>query len=140
VKIRNASGLAEELPFRPLREKLSVKNEGAELRRGVKRLRSLLGSYFESAARMGIELGPDAIRAALNALIAEAAGLPPATHLQCPDERRHYLRCTMFDELAGEPSNILYSTRVNADTIRYEAMPHDFWKSCLRTLRDQLER
>jgi len=38
----------------------------------------------------------------------------------------------------GEPSNIFYTTKVDAKTVRYQALPKDFWKECLAQLRHQL--
>ncbi|MCG8461309.1 MAG: hypothetical protein MI919_33910 [Holophagales bacterium] len=37
----------------------------------------------------------------------------------------------LYDEMLGEPSNVLLATIVRADTTRYEAMPRAFWLDCL---------
>jgi hypothetical protein len=66
--------------------------------------------------------------------------LTPQRLLECPEELRRYLRCKMFEELSGELSNIFYTTRVREDVVRCEAMPAEFWKTCLKTLGDQLDR
>jgi len=139
VKIRSGTEQVEALFPDAAPGKLKVKNQPAELRRVVKRLRTLFAPHFESAGRMGITLGPDDLRAVIDGLLAEADGLNPASHLACPEELRQYLRFAMFDELVGEPSNILYTTQVNSETVRYEAMPADFWKQCLSALRVQLD-
>lgn len=118
---------------------LEVKNRPAETRRVLNHLRSLLVPHFTSAQRLGVTLGPDDLRAVIDALMAEADGLNPQAHLQCPEELRLYVRQSIFEELVGEPSNILYTTQVKADVIRYDAMPAEFWKECLGTLRSQLD-
>jgi len=140
LKIRSGSELVEEFFPETPAGPLVVDNRPAEIRRVVKRLRVLLAPHFESASRMGIVLSADDIQAVLDALISETEGLNPSPHLQCPEELREYLRKTMFEELAGEPSNVLYTTQVNAEVVRYEAMPTEFWKSCLLALRGDLER
>lgn len=139
MKIRSGTQSVEDIfPDAP-QGKLQVENASAEVKRVVKRLKVLLAPHFGSAARMGVTLGPDDLRAVIRALMAEADRLSPEPHLQCPEELRHYLRRTMFEELVGEPSNILYTTRVNAEVVRYEAMPSDFWKRCLASLLNQLD-
>ena len=139
-KIRSGHTVVEVAFPAPTPAPLEIPNPAAEARRVAKRLRSLLVTHLESARRMHVAFGPDDIRSVIDALLAEAERMDPAPILECPEELRHYLRRTMFDELAGEPSNILYTTRVREDVVRYEAMPAEFWKTCLKTLRDQLDR
>lgn len=138
MKIRSGTQIVEGLLPNASPGKLDVENRSAEIRRVLKRLKTLLAPHFESATRMGVTLGPADLRAVIDALLAEADRLNPDPWLQCPEELRHYLRRTMFEELAGEPSNILYTTKVSEDVVRYEAMPVDFWKSCLQALRSQV--
>jgi hypothetical protein len=45
---------------------------------------------------------------------------------------------SLFDELLGEPSNIFFTTKVDSKTLRYEALPKEFWKECLALLRKSL--
>lgn len=138
MKIRSASQVVEDLfPDAPP-GKLEIENAPAEVRRVVKRLKIMLVSHFESASRLGIVPGADDVRSVMHALIAEADGLNPASHLECPDEIRHYFRRTIFDELVGEPSNVLYTTQINPEVVRYEAMPAEFWKQCIQTLLEEL--
>lgn len=140
MKIRSASQIVEDLfPDAPP-GKLEVENATAEVRRVVKRLKVNLIPHLEGATRMGVIPGPDDIYAVIQALLAEADGLNPVPHLECPDEIRRYFRRTMFDELVGEPSNVLYTTQINPDVVRYEAMPADFWKKCLKTLLSELDQ
>jgi len=120
--------------------RLHVENRSAEIRRVSKRLRVLLLPHFESASRLGLFLGPDDIRAVIDGLVAETDGLSPEPALACVEELRAYVRRSMFDELVGEPSNVLYTTQVNADVVRYEAMPAEFWKNCLLALSEDLDR
>lgn len=40
--------------------------------------------------------------------------------------------------LDEEPSNILFTTQVNEDVVRYEAMEAGFWRECLGELGRQL--
>jgi hypothetical protein len=54
------------------------------------------------------------------------------------DEISAYVRRNLYDELVGEPSNIFYTTQVDGKTVRYEALPKDFWKECLSLLRQKL--
>jgi len=140
MNIRSGTQQVEELFPDAAPGKLEVKEQPAEIRRVVKRLRSLFAPHFENASRMEVLLGPDDLRAVIDALLAEADGLNPASHLQCPEELRLYLRQAIFDELVGEPSNILYTTQVNEETVRYESMPADFWKQCLNALREKLDQ
>lgn len=140
MKIRSSTQIVEGLFPEATQGRLKVKNASAEVRRVMKRLMVMLTPHFESAQRMGVILGADDLRAVIQALIAEADQLSPDPHLQCPEELRHYLRRTMFDELVGEPSNVLYTTKINDEVVRYEAMPPDFWKSCLLALREDLGR
>ncbi len=139
MKIRSSSVIVEDLLPDAAPGKLEVENASAEIRRMVKRLRVLLVPHFESASRLGVILGPDDLRAVIDGLLAEADGLSPDSHLHCPEELRSYLRRTMFDELLAEPSNTLYTTQINEEVVRYEAMPADFWKDCLRALRAKLD-
>ncbi len=140
MKVRGRTQVVEDLlPETPL-PPLEIENRPVEIRRVTKRLRTLLVSHFESATRLGVVLGPDDLRAVMDALICEADGMSPDAALQCPDEIRAYVRKSMFDELAGEPSNVLYTTQIRPDVVRYEAMPAGFWKACLTALRNDLEQ
>jgi hypothetical protein len=72
------------------------------------------------------------------ALDADAEGRDVNVHLDGGDEISAYVRRNLFDELVGEPSNIFYTTQVDAKTVRYEALPKDFWKECIALLRQKL--
>ncbi len=139
MKIRGTTRMVGDFPTDTRPGKLQIDDAPGEVRRVVKRLKTILLPYFESARRMGVALGPDDLRAVFLALTAEADGLNPDVHLQCPMEVRHYIRRSMFEDLVGEPSNILYTTQISKDVIRYEAMPVDFWKQCLTALTKALD-
>ncbi|HMP73954.1 MAG TPA: hypothetical protein PKE55_11895 [Kiritimatiellia bacterium] len=126
----------DHLPGLPRAQKID--EQPAEVRRILKRLNTMLDAHRTIAKRMDTTLETGDILAVLDALLAEAAGADPKPLLKCPDQIREYLRCTLYDEWVGEPSNILYTTQVSPETVRYEAMPSDFWTTCLYALRDQL--
>jgi len=74
----------------------------------------------------------------LLALKADADGREVNPYLDGQDEISAYVRRNLFDELVVEPSNIFYTTQIDAKTIKYEALPKDFWKECLSLLRKSL--
>ncbi len=138
MKIISSSDPIEILTPEAQTEPYEIEDRPAEIRRVVKRLEHLLASHLDSAQRMNKQLGEDDFRSIFAALEAEADGLNPQSHLSCPDTVREYLRGLIYEELLGEPSNILYSTRVSKDVIRYDAMPKEFWKECLAAFRKKL--
>lgn len=138
MKIRSGKATASDLFPTQLKSNLKIDDRTAEIKRVLNRIQTLFEPHFENAEKMGMDLTFDDVISVLDALIAEADGLAPEPHLKCPDEVRQYLRQSIFDELVGEPSNILYSTKVSSDVMRYEAMPADFWKQCLCDLKEQL--
>jgi hypothetical protein len=73
----------------------------------------------------------------IDALIAESHRQDPAPILAQHDEIHTYVLTTLYEELLEEPSNILHTTRVSDDVIRYQAMDVDFWRECLALLREQ---
>lgn len=129
----------ELVPADPANGPVEIHDRAAEIRRVVARLEALLLPQVEAAARMKTVLGAEDFLAVILALEAEADGLNPDPHLACPDEVHLYLRCTIYDDLIAEPSNILIATQVNAATTRYDAMPRDFWKECLAALKSALK-
>lgn len=138
MKVRSASQHVEPPASEESGVPLEVKNRGAEIERVLLRLRTLLQPHKESARRMGVALEREDLLSVLDALLADADGKNPELLLESKDPVRAYLRRSMFDDLVGEPSNILYSTKVNPDTIRYEAMPAEFWKECILRLRGEV--
>lgn len=116
-----------------------IEHASREQNRIIKRLGALIEEHRESAERMGVSLGSEDVRAIIDALIAEAEQRDPKPFLSCPDDLRTYVRCTLYEELLGEPSNVLLATRVSDETMRYEAMPKSFWLECLHTLQATCE-
>lgn len=115
-----------------------IENRGLECARIVKRLLFLIDTQVASLAKGGFILGWDEMQKVLLALEAEADGGDANLFLDEKDEMTAYMKRSLFDELLGEPSNIFFTTQVDAKTVRYEALPKDFWKECLALLRKSL--
>jgi len=112
-----------------------LEDQPAEVRRVVKRMLARLDEQQEQALRLQADFTRADAVAVIDALLAETNRNDPRPLLKGTDPIREYLRCTLYDEWLGEPSNILYTTRVSDETVRYEAMPGAVWKACLTTLR-----
>jgi hypothetical protein len=91
-----------------------------------------------SLAKSDLSINWAEMQLVLLALDADAEGRDVNVHLDGGDEISAYVRRNLFDELVGEPSNIFYTTQVDAKTVRYEALPKDFWKECIKLLRQKL--
>ncbi|MEM8963823.1 MAG: hypothetical protein AAGD38_20235 [Acidobacteriota bacterium] len=117
----------------------AIKDAPKELRRMVKRLQGIIKMHRDSAAHMNVTLEAEDVLAVIDALIAEADLEDPLPHLESSDEIREYARSSLYDEMLGEPSNVLLATAVRADTTRYEAMPREFWIDSLHALRKEWE-
>lgn len=115
-----------------------IENRPQERERIVKRLLFLMDEHATSIAKSGLALNWVEIQQVLSALQADAEGKETKEFLEGGDEISAYLRRNLFDELVGEPSNIFYTTQVDSKTVRYEALPKDFWKECLSLLKDKL--
>ena len=139
MKIRSAGEEVEVLLSDPRPQEPVIEDTPAEIRRVVARLKSLLPPWIEIGRRMGIALGAEDFLAVFEALLAEADQLNPMACLECSEELRLYWRQSLYEELLAEPSNILYSTVVNEDVVRFEAMPTSFWKTCILQLRNQIQ-
>lgn len=130
--------------FAPLPEAPQVKppqpieDRSAEAKRVVKRLLALIADHHQSASRIDVELDAAALHSVVLALEAESRGENPSSHLQTGGELIRYVKNALYEELLEEPSNILFTTRVNAEVTRYEAMEVAFWRECLAELRRQL--
>lgn len=125
----------------PIQRKLSardVPDQKQEIKRIVKRLQSVIAPFHEVARRLNTTLDTEDLCAVLDALEAEAKRLSPEPHLAGDDAKKAYLRRAIFDECLLEPSSVLFHTTLGPDRIRYEAMPTDFWLSCLAHLRANL--
>ena len=115
-----------------------IENRGLECARIVKRLLFLIDTQVASLRKGGFILGWEEMQKVLLALEAEADGGDANLFLNEGDEMAAYMKRSLFDELLGEPSNIFFTTQVDSKTLRYEALPKEFWKECLALLRKSL--
>jgi hypothetical protein len=116
-----------------------IPDRTGEVPRVLKRLKTLIGTHYESSVRSGYPLETIDLRAVVSALLAESRGEDPTPHLDTGNEITTYFRRALYDELLEEPSNILFTTKVSEDVVRYEAMPVDFWRECLEALAVDLD-
>lgn len=115
-----------------------IENRPLECERIVRRLLERIDAHVASLAKSDLSINWAEIQLVLLALEADAEGRDVNVHLDGGDEISAYVRRNLFDELVGEPSNIFYTTQVDAKTVRYEALPRDFWKECIALLRKKL--
>jgi hypothetical protein len=124
-----------EQPVKPPQE---IEDRKGEAKRIVKRLLAIIADHHSSADHIGVALDQALLLQVVSALEAETRNGDPAPLLRHEDEVRAYLMQALYEELLEEPSNILFTTQVNPDVIRYEAMEVGFWRECLAELRRQL--
>lgn len=117
---------------------LVIENRAQECARIVKRLLEMIDRHVASLTKSGLSISWAEMQLVLLALEADADGRDVNVHLEAADEISAYVRRNLYDELVGEPSNIFYTTQVDGKTVRYEALPKDFWKECLSLLRQKL--
>ena len=115
-----------------------IENRPQECERIVRRLLERIDAHVASLAKSDLSINWAEMQLVLLALDADAEGRDVNVHLDGRDEISAYVRRNLFDELVGEPSNIFYTTQVDAKTVRYEALPKDFWKECIALLRQRL--
>ena len=120
------------------RETREIENRAVECARIVKRLLFLIDTQVASLKKGGLVLGWEELQKVLLALEAEADGAEVNLFLDEGNEISAYVKRSLFDELLGEPSNIFFTTKVDSKTVRYEALPKEFWKECLALLRKSL--
>lgn len=116
----------------------NIEDRKGETRRIVKRLLAIIEDHRISALRMGFRLDIPALDIVIRALEAETRNENPGDLLTDSDEIRSYVLTSLYEELLAEPSNILHTTHIAADVIRYEAMEVAFWKECVAALRLKL--
>lgn len=114
---------------------IDEKERSMERKRVTKRLISIIHEHQIVANRLGVEFNHILIHRTIDALIAEASATTSAANLVDLNEVTQYLLTSLYEELLEEPSNILYTTKVSIDVVRYEAMDVLFWKECLIELR-----
>lgn len=117
----------------------SVGDREVEVERVVKRLHGIVREHRASARRVGSPLGSTDLEMIVEALRIESFGGDPRPLLHHPDPVAAWLRQSLFQDLLEQPSNILFTTRIDEETIRYEAMEASFWRECLRELAKTLE-
>ena len=138
MRIRSSSESFEVVPSAANAALRKIADRPGEIRRVVSRLMALVVPHLDAAKAINLLLGADDLRAAISALEAEADGLDPRSRLAGPDEVRTYLRQSLYEELLAEPSNVFYTSKINPEVVRYEAMTRDFWKECLAGLSKKL--
>lgn len=117
---------------------LVIENRPQECGRIVQRLMEMIDRQVASLAKSGFAMGWAEMERVLLALEAEVEGEEVNIHLDGGDEISAYVRRSLFDELVSEPSNIFYTTQVDGKSMRYRALPKEFWKECLQVLRQRL--
>ena len=129
------SPLPELEPVKPPQE---IEDRKGETRRIVKRLLAIIEEHRVSALRMGFTLDAAALERVVCALETELRREDPSAILADADEVRHYVLSSLYEDLLAEPSNILHTTHIAADVVRYEAMEAAFWQECVAALRKSL--
>ena len=135
LALGGVSPLPELEPAKPPQD---IEDRKGETRRIVKRLLAIIEEHRTAALRMSFVLDADTLDVVLRALEAETRGEDPSPILSDSDEIRAYLLASLYEDLLAEPSNILHTTHVAEDVVRYEAMEAAFWKECLAGLRQKL--
>ena len=128
-------GVPEPPPAKPPQD---IEDRKGEARRIVKRLLAIIADHHSSSDHLGVALDQPLLLQVVAALEAEIRGQDPAPLLHHDDEIRRYLIQALYEELLEEPSNILFTTQVSPDVVRYDAMETAFWQECLAELRRQL--
>jgi hypothetical protein len=136
---RNFPSRLPPLPGRDLpKAPQEIEDRKGEAKRIVKRLLAIIADHHASAKHIDIELDQPLLLGVVAALEAETQNEDPAPLLNHPEEVRGYLMRALYEELLEEPSNILFTTQVSPDVVRYDAMEVGFWRECLAELRRQL--
>lgn len=135
LSLHGISPLPELEPVKPPQE---IEDRKGETRRILKRLLAIIEEHRVNALRMSIVLDAEGIQKVLLALEAETRREDPSPHLDTGNEIRSYVLTSLYEDLLAEPSNILFTTHVATDVVRYEAMEASFWKECVAALRQKL--
>lgn len=117
---------------------LPIEDREAETRRVVHHLSAIVREHRASARRIGSPLDDWALRAVFDALRVESLGGDPRALLQHPDPVAAWLRQALFEDLLEVPSNVFFTTRLDEETVRYEAMEAAFWRECLEEWVEQV--
>jgi hypothetical protein len=122
---------------RPARPR-PIEDREAETRRVVHHLSAIVREHRASARRIGSPLDDWALRAVFDALRVESLGGDPQSLLQHPEPVAAWLRQALFEDLLEVPSNVFLTTRLDEETVRYEAMEAAFWRECLEEWVEQV--
>lgn len=117
-----------------------IADRAAESGRVVRHLLAIVREHRASARRIGSPLDRESLEAVLEALRIESRGGDPRHLLEHSDPVAAWLRRALFEDLLEVPSNVLYTTQVDDETIRYEAMEAGFWRECLRALGERVAK
>lgn len=136
IQVRHAAGAPEEvvatLKTERELEKLIAgeeKPDAAAVNAVVARIQLAMADYLESGKRLGIQLKSIEIVSALDAALAEAAGLP-SPWPNGADPRTFFVH-GLYDEIVQQPSN-LFETRVFPDgSERYIPVSRAVWTAGL---------
>lgn len=109
-----------------------------EVGRVVSRLLAIVREQRASARRVGSPLDEEDLEDILEALRIESFGGDPRPLLHHPDPVAAWLRQALFEDLLEEPGNVIFTTRIDDETIRYETMEASFWRECLEELGDRI--
>lgn len=120
----------------PEEKEQSIGDRKEEAKRIVKRLAAIVDDHRQAAVPLEIELGGEDLRAVIGALREHAKGGVGTPVRGARDEIHGYCLNRLFEELVEEPSNILFTTKTGADTIRYDAMNAGFWLECLNLMEE----
>lgn len=130
------SPLPAHEPSKPPQE---MDDRKGETRHVVTRLLAIIEDHRISAQRLHVTLDAAALDTVLLALEAEIRRENPAPILEADgDEIRSYTLTALYEDLLAEPSNILFTTHIATDVVRYEAMEVAFWAECIAALRTTL--
>lgn len=111
-----------------------------EAERVVKRLIALIGEHVEAARPLGIQIDTKDMSAVIQALRDHAQGGVSVSVPGARDAIHAHVLNRLFEELAEEPSNILYakSNATGTEPSDYDAMNTDFWLECLELIEKKI--
>lgn len=115
-----------------------IADRDVESGRVVRHLLAIVREHRASARRIGSPLDEGALRAVFDALRVESLGGDPRALLQHPDPVAAWLRQALFEDLLEVPGNLFSTTRLDEETVRYEAMEAAFWRECLVELEERV--
>lgn len=112
-----------------------MEDRAQETKRVLKRIATIIDEHQKASKGLNITIGETEICTVIAALRDHAKGGSGELALKNEDEIYAHCLQRLFEELVEEPSNILYTTKTGANSMRYDAMDSRFWIECL----DQLE-